>query len=39
MPISERSSEAKWAQNDKLHYTVDYQKLKSLLYKPVKPQS
>jgi TRAP-type C4-dicarboxylate transport system substrate-binding protein len=27
--------EAKWAQNDKLNYTVDYQKLKSLLYKPV----
>ena len=26
--------EAKWAQNDKLHYTVDYAKLKSLLYKP-----
>jgi TRAP-type C4-dicarboxylate transport system substrate-binding protein len=26
---------AKWEQNDKLNYTVDYQKLKSLLYKPV----
>jgi TRAP-type C4-dicarboxylate transport system substrate-binding protein len=26
--------EAKWAQNDKLKYTVDYKKLKSLLYKP-----
>jgi TRAP-type C4-dicarboxylate transport system substrate-binding protein len=25
---------AKWAQNDKLKYTVDYAKLKSLLYKP-----
>jgi TRAP-type transport system periplasmic protein len=25
---------AKWAQNDKLKYTVDYQKLKALLYKP-----
>jgi TRAP-type C4-dicarboxylate transport system substrate-binding protein len=32
-------SEAKWAQNDKLHYTVDYKKLKALLYKPIKPQS
>ncbi|MGA7488484.1 MAG: TRAP transporter substrate-binding protein DctP [Xanthobacteraceae bacterium] len=32
--------DAKWAQNDTLHYTVDYQKLKALLYKPVnKPQS
>jgi TRAP-type C4-dicarboxylate transport system substrate-binding protein len=27
--------EAKWAQNDKLKYTVDYKKLKSLVYKPV----
>ena len=26
--------EAKWAQNDKLKFTVDYKKLKSLLYKP-----
>jgi TRAP-type C4-dicarboxylate transport system substrate-binding protein len=25
---------AKWEQNDKLKYTVDYQKLKALLYKP-----
>jgi TRAP-type C4-dicarboxylate transport system substrate-binding protein len=25
---------AKWAQNDKLKYTVDYKKLKSLLYTP-----
>jgi TRAP-type C4-dicarboxylate transport system substrate-binding protein len=25
---------AKWEQNDKLKYTVDYQKLKSLLYNP-----
>ena len=25
---------AKWAQNDKFNYTVDYKKLKSLLYKP-----
>lgn len=25
---------AKWAQNDKLDYTVDYKKLKSLLYTP-----
>ena len=25
---------AKWAQNDTLKYTVDYKKLKSLLYKP-----
>jgi TRAP-type C4-dicarboxylate transport system substrate-binding protein len=25
---------AKWAQNDKLKYTVDYKKLKSLVYKP-----
>lgn len=25
---------AKWAQNDGLHYTVDYKKLKSLLYPP-----
>jgi TRAP-type C4-dicarboxylate transport system substrate-binding protein len=26
--------EAKWAQNDQQKYTVDYQKLKALLYKP-----
>ncbi len=26
--------EAKWAENDKLHYAVDYKKLKSLLYQP-----
>lgn len=26
--------EAKWAQNDKLKFTVDYKKLKPLLYKP-----
>lgn len=32
--------DAKWAQNDKLKFTGDYQKLKSLLYKPVgKPGS
>jgi TRAP-type C4-dicarboxylate transport system substrate-binding protein len=32
--------DAKWAQNDSLSYTVDYKKLKSLLYKPiVQPQS
>ena len=32
--------DAKWAQNDKLKFTVDYKKLKSLLYKPVdKPAS
>ena len=31
--------DAKWAQNDKLKYTVDYKKLKSLLYKPGAPQS
>ncbi len=26
--------DAKWAENDKLHYSVDYKKLKSLLYQP-----
>jgi TRAP-type transport system periplasmic protein len=26
--------DAKWAENDKLKYTVDYKKLKSLLYQP-----
>jgi TRAP-type transport system periplasmic protein len=26
--------ESKWAQNDKMKFTVDYQKLKPLLYKP-----
>jgi TRAP-type transport system periplasmic protein len=32
--------DAKWAQNDSLKYTVDYKKLKALLYKPInKPQS
>jgi TRAP-type C4-dicarboxylate transport system substrate-binding protein len=32
--------DAKWAQNDSLKYTVDYKKLKSLVYKPIhKPQS
>lgn len=30
---------AKWKQNDGLHYSVDYQKLKSLLYKPGHPGS
>ena len=27
--------EAKWEQNDKQKYTVDYQKLKSIMYKPI----
>jgi TRAP-type transport system periplasmic protein len=31
--------DAKWAQNDSLHYTVDYKRLKSLLYKPIQPGS
>jgi TRAP-type transport system periplasmic protein len=30
---------AKWKQNDGLKYTVDYAKLKPLLYKPVQPGS
>lgn len=30
---------AKWKQNDGLHYSVDYKKLKSLLYKPGHPGS
>jgi TRAP-type transport system periplasmic protein len=30
---------AKWKQNDGLHYSVDYQKLKPLLYKPGQPGS